>query len=442
MARALLLACTAAAALAGCATLPAATPDSLDRIADDYVLLQLAIGEKEDGYIDAYYGPAEFKTRATAEAPAASLPELEARAVALRVRAQGFSDDGQPGDSAEERRARFLAAQLTAARTRLKMLRGERLSFADEAEGLFGVRPDLVDLATLDAVLTELDALVPGAGPLWQRVDAFQNRLNLPADRIRPVMDAAIAECRRRTLDRMPLPAGERFDLALVTDKPWSGYNYYQGGYHSKIEINTDLPIRLDRAVDLGCHEGYPGHHAFNALIERDLVNGRGWQEFTVYPLYSPQSLIAEGSANYGIELAFPGAEQLAFETQVLAPLAGIPADGLADYARLRAAMQRLGAARYTISARYLAGEISADEAKALLQRYQLLSPERAAQSLRFTDTYRSYVINYGLGRDMVRAAIEAGGADSATRWQRMERLLAEPTLPADLVAAAGTLPR
>ena len=442
MARALLLACTAAAALAGCATLPAATPDSLDRIADDYVLLQLTIGEKEDGYIDAYYGPAEFKTRATAEAPAASLPELEARAVALRVRAQGFSDDGQPGDSADERRARFLAAQLTAARTRLKMLRGERLSFADEAEGLFGVRPDLVDLATLDAVLTELDALMPGAGPLWQRVDAFQNRFNLPADRIRPVMDAAIAECRRRTLDRMPLPAGERFDLALVTDKPWSGYNYYQGGYHSKIEINTDLPIRLDRAVDLGCHEGYPGHHAFNALIERDLVNGRGWQEFTVYPLYSPQSLIAEGSANYGIELAFPGAEQLAFETQVLAPLAGIPADGLADYARLRAAMQRLGAARYTISARYLAGEISADEAKALLQRYQLLSPERAAQSLRFTDTYRSYVINYGLGRDMVRAAIEAGGADSATRWQRMERLLAEPTLPADLVAAAGTLPR
>lgn len=442
MARALLLACTAAVALVGCATVSAPAPDTLDRIADDYVLLQLTIGEKEDGYIDAYYGPAEFKTRATAEAPAASLPELEARAVALRVRAQGFSDDGQPGDSAEERRARFLAAQLTAARTRLKMLRGERLSFADEAEGLFGVRPDLVDLATLDAVLTELDALVPGAGPLWQRVDAFQNRFNLPADRIRPVMDAAIAECRRRTLDRMPLPAGERFDLALVTDKPWSGYNYYQGGYHSKIEINTDLPIRLDRAVDLGCHEGYPGHHAFNALIERDLVNGRGWQEFTVYPLYSPQSLIAEGSANYGIELAFPGAEQLAFETQVLAPLAGIPADGLADYARLRAAMQRLGAARYTISARYLAGEISADEAKSLLQRYQLLSPERAAQSLRFTDTYRSYVINYGLGRDMVRAAIEAGGADSATRWQRMERLLAEPTLPADLVAAAGTLPR
>ena len=442
MARALLLACTAAVALVGCATVSAPAPDTLDRIADDYVLLQLTIGEKEDGYIDAYYGQAEVKTRAVAEAPAASLPELEARAVALRVRAQGFSDDGQPGDSADERRARVLAAQLTAARTRLKMLRGERLSFADEAEGLFGVRPDLVDLATLDAVLTELDALMPGAGPLWQRVDAFQNRFNLPADRIRPVMDAAIAECRRRTLDRMPLPAGERFDLALVTDKPWSGYNYYQGGYHSKIEINTDLPIRLDRAVDLGCHEGYPGHHAFNALIERDLVNGRGWQEFTVYPLYSPQSLIAEGSANYGIELAFPGAEQLAFETQVLAPLAGIPADGLADYARLRAAMQRLGAARYTISARYLAGEISADEAKSLLQRYQLLSPERAAQSLRFTDTYRSYVINYGLGRDMVRAAIEAGGADSATRWQRMERLLAEPTLPADLVAAAGTLPR
>ena len=136
-------------------------------------------------------------------------------------------------------------------------------------------------------------------------------------------MEAAIAECSRRTLAHIRLPANERFDLALVTGKSWGGYNYYQGDAHSKIEINTDLPIRIGRAVDLGCHEGYPGHHVYNALLEKNLTRDRGWIEYSVYPLYSPQSFIAEGSANYGIELAFPGNEQATFERSTLYPLAG-----------------------------------------------------------------------------------------------------------------------
>ncbi len=429
--RAILPALTALS-LSACATVPQKT-DSLDAIAKDYVLLQLTIGEKEAGYIDAYYGAPAVQEQAKAEAPAQSLPLLEARTAALRVRAEQFGDDGAEGTSMDERRARFLAAQLTAARTRLKMMRGEKLGFVEEAQGLFGVTPETPPLASFDRVLTDIEALVPGEGPLWQRLEAFNNQFNIPAERLPAVFDAAIAECKRRTLAHLPLPEGESFDLGYVTDKPWSGYNYYKGGYHSRIEINTDLPTRLNRAVDLGCHEGYPGHHVFNALLERDLVNGKGWIEFAVYPLYSPQSLIAEGSANYGIDLAFPGDEQLAFETRVLAPLAGLEGADLATYRKLNAATRALGPARYTISAQYLAGEIDAERAKALLQQYQLLSPERAAQSLRFTDTYRSYIINYGLGRDMVQASVERAGPGQAERWARMIQLLSEPTLPGDL---------
>jgi hypothetical protein len=135
-----------------------------------------------------------------------------------------------------------------------------------------------------------------------------------------------------------PAPAGEAFTLEFVTGKSWSGYNYYQGNYRSLIQINTDLPVRLSRAVDLGCHEGYPGHHAYNVLLERDLSRGRGWTEFSVYPLYSPQSLIAEGSANYGIDLAFTPEERLAFERDVLIPLAGC--------SRSRRALSRAAAGR------------------------------------------------------------------------------------------------
>lgn len=427
----------AALTLGACATGPGGQADTLDAIADDYLLLQLTIGEKEEGYIDAYYGPEDVRTQAVAEAAGQTLPMLAARTEALETRAAQFADDGAPGDSLDERRARFLVAQLTAAGTRLRMMQGEKLSFADEAEGLFGVRPELPALESFDPLLAQIERLVLGEGPLWQRIDTFQKRFDMPADRVRPVMDAAIAECKRRTLDHIALPEGESFTLALVTDKPWSGYNYYQGDYHSKIEVNTDLPVRLDRAIDLGCHEGYPGHHAFNSLLERELVNGRGWQEFSVYPLYSPQSLIAEGSANYGIDLAFPGEEDVAFTRDVLAPIAGLEDLDVERYIALRDAMQDLGPARYTIASQYLAGDIDAARATELLQRYQLVSPERAKQSLDFIDTYRSYIINYGLGRDMVQAAIEAGDAGADVRWERMEHLLSEPTLPADLVAMA-----
>jgi hypothetical protein len=424
-----LFAALVAFALAACSQTP--EPSELDAAARDYLLLQLTIGEKEKGYIDAYYGPPEIQAQAKVEAAANDLPELARRVSALQQRigdALAATDD-----PLELRRARFLSAQLTAAQTRLRMLQGEELPFQDEAEGLFGVRPELPELSSFDPLIARIDALVPGEGPLWQRIDAFKSRFDIPPGKLKAVMDAGIAECRRRTLAHFTLPAEERFELALVTDKPWSGYNWYQGDYRSKIEINTDLPVRIERAIDLGCHEGYPGHHVYNALIEQELVEKRGWIELTVYPLYSPQSLIAEGSANYGIELAFPGDEALTFARDVLAPLAGLPAEDLDRYLELNALTSELRPAGYTIAAKLLAGEIDEAEAVALTQRYQLSSPERAAQSLDFVRTYRSYIINYGLGLDRVRADVEAAGPSAQARWARMREILSEPTLPGDL---------
>jgi hypothetical protein len=420
----------AAILLAGCAT--AATPtqaaDSLDAVARDYVRLTLEIGEREEGYVDAYYGPAEWREAARADPRTAAGLADAASALHSRLTAMPV-----PADPLVAARREFLLAQLTAARTRLRMIGGERLSFAEEAQGLYGVDPEILPLEHYDPTLARIEALVPGPGPLADRVEAFQNRFIVPADRLEQVMRAAIDECRRRTLAHIALPEEENFTLEFVTDRSWSGYNWYQGGYRSLIQVNTDLPIRLSRAVDLGCHEGYPGHHAFNVLLERELSRGRGWVEYQVYPLYSPQSFIAEGSANYGIELAFPGDERLAFETRTLYPLAGLPTDRAADYIALQEALQALSGARFTIARDYLEGRISREQAVALTERYQLVSEQRAAQSLAFTDQYRAYVINYGLGRDMVARHVEAAGPDPAARWAAMRRILSEPTLPSDL---------
>ena len=425
----LFLAC---ALLAGCVTAnPAPSQDGLDAIARDYVRLQLEIGKRDDGYVDAYYGPPEW--RVAAEANPRDLDGLRLAVEELQTRLTAESSAvGRPPDRG---RARFLAAQLTAAETRLRMLRGERLSFAEEARGLYGVDLQglIHPLAHYDPILARIETMVPGTGPLAERVDAFTDRFIIPRERLEPVMRAAIAECRRRTLPHIPLPEGEAFTLELVTNKPWSGYNWYQGRYRSIIQVNTDQPSRMGRVVGLGCHEGYPGHHVLNMLLEQNLARGRGWTEFMLYPLYSPQSFIAEGSANYGVELAFPGNERLEFERRVLYPLAGLSSDGAETYLELQNAIEELSGARFTIARDLLEGRITRAQAVELSQRYGLQSRSRAEQSIAFTEHYRAYVINYGLGQEMVKAYIERAGRDPSARWATMRRLLSEPSLPSDL---------
>ncbi|MGH6963516.1 MAG: hypothetical protein ACREE0_03440 [Phenylobacterium sp.] len=419
---------TAALSLALLAAAPAqAAP--LDQAAEGFVKLTLRIGEHEAGYVDAYYGPKAWAD--DAKAHPGTTAELKAEADRLIARVQAVDAKGlAPVDA---RRRAFLLAQLKAERFRLDMIDGKKPAFRDEAQALFNVRPDLKPLSAYDPVLARIEALFPGSGDLSERIEAFKAGYVIPKDRLEPVMQAAIAECRRRTLAHIKLPPNEDFKLEFVTGKPWSGYNWYKGAAQSLIQVNTDLPIFVDRAVDLGCHEGYPGHHTHNVLLEDRLVKGHGWVEFQAYPLFSPLSFIAEGEGNYGYELAFPGEQRTEFEAKVLYPLAGLDPATAPKYAALREAQKDLAGARMTIAADYLDGKLTRDQAVAASQKYMLISKARAEQSVSFTDNYRSYVINYGLGEQMVRHWIESQGADPDARWKAMERLLSQPSTAADL---------
>ena len=359
------------------------------------------------------------------------LDEIAARAEALRAvleaRRAGVTDD------MEGLRLEGLIGRLSALLTRIELHRGRSPSFDEESMSLFGaIAPDH-DTGHFAAILEDIDKLLGGEGELSTRVVEFQSRFVIPEDRLQPVFDAAIAECRRRTLEFIELPADESFSVEYVTDKPWSGYNWYQGGARSLIQINTDLPIYISRAVDLGCHEGYPGHHTFNALLEEQLVLGHGWLEFSLYPLFSPQSLIAEGSGNYGIDLAFPGDERIRFEQEILFPLAGLDADEADRYYELQQLLGRLNYAGNEAARDYLDGRLDRDQAIQWLVDYALTSPERASQRVDFFDAYRSYVINYNLGKDIVRDYVERGDANEALRWERFEKLLSSPLTAKDI---------
>ena len=222
------------------------------------------------------------------------------------------------------------------------MLKGERLTFDEESKALYDAVAPTHPEAHFQQILDTLEKRFPGEGPLVSRYDAFRRQFVIPSSRLDAVFKTAVEACRERTLAHVKLPADERFTVEYVTNKSWSGYNWYQGGFRSLIQVNTDLPIYIDRAIDLACHEGYPGHHVYNALLEKNLVRDRGWIEFSVYPLFSPQSLIAEGTANFGIEVAFPGKERVAFEERVLFPAAGLDGAKAAAYYEVQGLVDQL----------------------------------------------------------------------------------------------------
>jgi hypothetical protein len=199
--------------------------------------------------------------------------------------------------------------------------------------------------------------------------------------------------------------------------------------------VNTDLPSYIDRAVDLAAHEGYPGHHVYNSLLEKNLVRDRGWVEFSVYALFSPQSLIAEGTANFGRDVAFPSkAERMKFEKEVLFPAAGIDASRADEYYAVEDLFKDLDYATNEAARRLINGEIDEPGATEWLQKYAVMEPARAEKRVKFIERYRSYVINYNLGEDMVKRHIEKrAGDDPEKRWSEFGKLLASPRLPSSL---------
>jgi hypothetical protein len=404
----------------------------MDDLAAAYVKLVLAVGQHDPDYVDAYYGPEHWKPQSGTPRSIGELRDETARLL------DGISAAPAVPDSMDVLRRDYLLGQVRAVDARLRMLAGERFTFDEESRALYDAVAPTHGEDYFARTLSNLDARLPGTGPVPERYETFKRQFVVAAERLDRVFGAAIDACRARTRDHLALPAGERFTVEYVTGKSWSGYNWYQGGATSLIQVNTDLPIYIDRAIDLAAHEGYPGHHVYNALLEEHLVRGRGWIEFTVYALFSPQSLIAEGTANFGIDVAFPGPERVAFERDHLFPLAGLDPARADDYYATLALTDRLAYAGNEAARQYLDGRMSREAAVTWLETYALQPRARAEQRVRFFDQYRSYVINYNLGKDLVRAYIEARGGtaeDRARRWSEFGALLSTPRLPSALIS-------
>jgi hypothetical protein len=409
-----------------------ASPVGMDRIAEMYVKLVLAVGQHDSNYVDAYYGPADWFREAREEH--APLKEIYRTATTLLHQLKVIDTAGF--DDMSRLRRQYLTQHLRALLVRVDMLEGKKLTFDQESRGLYDAVAPAYPESRFKALVGKLDALLPGKGNLAQRYEHFRQQFEIPRANLDTVFAAAIEECRRRTKQHIDLPANESFRMEYVTGTPWGAYNWYKGNCHSVIQVNTDLPIYIDAAIRLVAHEGYPGHHVYNTLLETNLSQKRHWVEFTVYPLFSPMSLIAEGSANYGVDIAFTKEERVAFARDILCPLAGLKTTRIEQYYKMQELLEGLSYAENEAARGYLDGAMSREAAIQWLMEYSLMSRERAEKEMRFVERYRSYVINYNLGKDLVRQYVESrsgNAGDPDKKWEVFSRLLSVPLLPSGL---------
>lgn len=407
----------------------------MNSIAEKYVKLALEIGSYDKDFIDAYYGPQDWKPETdTGEFNDSFYQVLNQQVNSLLDEMEALSVYN--ATEMEKLRYRYLYKQLLACKTKIFMLNGVTLSFEEEAQALYDAEVPVLNEDFFKKTIDELDKILPGKGTVSERLISFKEKFKIPEDKLKAVFDAAIKECRSRTLKNIQLPPTENFSVEYVKNKPWGAYNWYKGNFFSVIQVNTDLPIYIDRAIDLAAHEGYPGHHVYNALLEWNLYRKKEWTEFSVYVLFSPQSLIAEGTANYGIEVAFPGNERIKFEKDVLFPLAGLNSNEADLYYRVLELLKNLSFAGNEAARNFLNGKWNEQQTIEWLIKYNLRSKESAAKYLDFIKQYRTYVINYNVGMDIVKNYIERNGAtdnNPAKRWELFKNILSTPQTPGGL---------
>lgn len=408
----------------------------LDPIARDYLLLALRLDKLLPGLVDGFHGPQELAALVAAEDPA---PPERLAADAAEIAARAATGVAEPD------RRRWLVVQLRALEAQARAAAGRGLPYLEHVSACFDHVPGRTPEAVLEAAAADLADLLPGSGPLAARLAAWDAALTVPPDRVRAVVDALLPGFRRRAETLFGLPPGEGVEVSLVRDRPWSGYNWYEGRLQSRVELNTDLPTRAADLLAVLPHETYPGHHLEHAWHEARLVDGLGRLEASILLINTPECLLSEGLADLGRRYAVPPAEEVDILVETYG-LAGLPVAADPPAAR-DAAERQVAIGRALAAVRGVAGNaallLHSDgapraEVLAYLERRLLTTPGRAAKRLEFIEhpLWRTYVFVYFEGERLLRRWLEA--VPAAEQPARFRRLLVEQLTPSAIAAEVG----
>lgn len=372
-------------------------------------MLGLRLGKHVDGLVDAYYGPAELKEQVDAEET---------------IDATQLVDDAK--ELHDELDDSWLRDQVHGCWTYARVLAGEQMSYSDEVEGSYGVRPERTPESVLEAVHAELDELLPGDGSLFDRRQDWRNRHLCPGDKSVELVHELMPLLRKRTEALVALPDGEELVVEPVTDEPWWAFNYYLGDLRSRVVLNTDVPTTGLDVVHLVAHEIYPGHHTEHAVKEQLLIRDQGHIEEGIQLVPTPQAVLSEGIAEVGIDVVMDDASKE--EAYAIIRRHGLELVDPELSERISAVTEALRSVSVNAALMIFEDGVSEAEAQAYIEKWNLSTPEQAKHSVRFvTDpTWRAYTITYSAGRQLVRRYVNGDPA-------RFRTLLTEAVRIGDL---------
>ena len=391
-------------------------------VVERYLTLGLALGRHVDGLVDSYYGPAELAEAVTA-GPPVDPAELAAQADALAADVASDSD-------LDAQRRGWLSDQIHGLGTYARVLAGEGLSYAEEVEQCYGVRPKLGSEEAYREAHEQLDELLPGEGSLHERYDTYRREHAVEPARMVPALRALIAVLRIRTGTLVALPDGEQLVTEEVHDEPWWAFNYYLGNLRSRVVVNSDVQTTAADLVTLAAHEAFPGHHTDRVVKEQRLVRDKGFLEESIQLVPTPQSLVGEGIAELGLEILID--DEL--ERELGATLTAHGLDGDLERAlAIRRARQPIQSVGLDVALMLHEHGLSEEEARAHYEHWAMAPPERSARAVRFaTDpTWRAYAVTYSAGEDLCSRYVAGDPA-------RFRTLLTEQVRVGDLLAAGA----
>lgn len=395
---------------------------TLNDIAETYVKLVLHLGQHDEGFLDFYITLEEWQKEVETETKSLDVIKKEAEELVKQLEVIQINAN----DEMHARRYQFLLDQTKSIAARVDVISGVKMTFDEESKALFNVVSPQYPDSFFKERIAKLDQLLPGKGDIQKRFRDFQDQFIVPVEKLEVVLKAALDEARRQTHLYIDLPKNETFDLEFVTDKPWLGLNTYNGEFNSLIQINTDRPIYINLVFMLAAHEGYPGHHVSGLLHERHLVKDKERLECSVSSLFSPFSLIEEGTARYSPYLVLPFEERVIFEREVLFPLAGFDPDMAELYYKILYLKDELQYADVEAARKYLDGILTREETIDWLISYGLYSKSTAENKIDFYDTFRTYIVCYSEGENLIRAHLQAKGIETNDKprlWREFEKI-------------------
>jgi hypothetical protein len=400
--------------------------DSVDLVATDFVRLSLAESMVDSDLVRNIEAPPEL----AAGARAMKLTESQVRdsLVAIEFRARALP---APDAGIEAERLRRLRALIASLKSQIELKSRGKIGIPEEVRLRFGFEPRFLPLSAFDSTLNALDARLHGDGDVSDKVDWLRSTSIVPKDRIKPLFEASLAECKRRSAQHLPFPSHESTQVEYLEEAIAPGENLYQGNGRSVTRIGLGKPMELDRILALACHEVYPGHHLNFATLSEELYKKRNWVEFSVDYEVSPTLPVAEAVAEYGVGLVFPPEDRVRFEQDVLYPLAGmkmVRPDEWRAYFEARSGM--LGATS-TVAREYLEGRLDRAAALTQFRRYRLQSRNATEQLLPMLDFVGSYVIASDLGWTTIDRKLRSKPVDE--QWKLFNRILREPMLLEDI---------